>query len=135
MADLTRSRILLSFLDGPGYPARSAARPGALTRKPSLLLQVAELVRVPHGENPCDPAVLHHQADESRTACFVVDRDAEAAVDPEQSDFRVERGRWEGPQKICPLLRPVHRHPNGLGDAAAVGDEYDVGGQHVHQAL
>jgi hypothetical protein len=51
------------------------------------------------------------------------------------SDFRVERGLREGPQQICHLLRAVHRHPNGLGDAATVGDEYDVRRQHVHQAL
>lgn len=26
--------------------------------------QMAERIRVPHGEDPCDPAVLHDQADE-----------------------------------------------------------------------
>src|SRR3954447_16343233 len=100
-----------------------------------LLVQTGELVRVPHREDPRDPPLLDHDADDRGAAHLVLDLHTEAAVEPDRRDRGIDGDRWEGAQKVDHLLHADHGHAHGLRDPAAVGEEHHVRGEDVHQAL
>src|SRR4051794_1706344 len=85
--------------------ALNPARVGRLsTGELDLLVELAELVRVAHGEDPRDPPVLDDNADDGGAAHLVLDPHADATVERDGPDHRIDRQGRVGPQEVHDLL-------------------------------
>src|SRR5581483_3906197 len=108
-------------------------RPSA-TGQRSDSLHAGQLLRVAHGVDAGDAAVLHGDTDGRVELAADVDAGRGGAVEPDGLRLEIQpagRGDEEG----CDPLRTLDRSRGGGDQAATVGDDDDVGREDVEQAL